>query len=289
MNKFFSQEMLRMLGIAGFAGLSLMTFLGVYISRARGSFAPYRKPTIIYLLLVTLIAASAGLMGVAARSLSPFATLLICQFIFLAAGFLHIRYMRRYLKWSGADDSFWFEVIFTIVLAAFAFMGFVMVFSMFNREGYQFYIASSVLFFVLAYFIYATFIRAVSIPLKIYARWFYPVHEEVDDPDEDKLKNMLVISFEFQKKKEDQHYTNFRAKAPADMEFGQLFYYFLNDYNERHPNGKIEFLNEQSSPYGWIFYKKPRWYNLSTLYIDSDKSFFINHIRENDIIVCKRV
>jgi Type VI secretion system, TssN len=151
------------------------------------------------------------------------------------------------------------------VLAAFAFMGFVMVFSMFNREGYQFYIASSVLFFVLAYFIYATFIRAVSIPLKIYARWFYPVHEEVDDPDEDKLKNMLVISFEFQKKKEDQHYTNFRAKAPADMEFGQLFYYFLNDYNERHPNGKIEFLNEQSSPYGWIFYKKPRWYNLSTL------------------------
>jgi hypothetical protein len=289
MNKFFSQEMIRMLGIAGFAGLSLMTFLGVYISRARGSFAPYRKPTIIYLLVATLIAAIVGLMGMDVLFSTPFITLVICQLIFLVLGFLHIRYMRRYLKWSGGDNSFWFEAIFTIVVAAFGLMGFVMVFSLFNREGYQYYIGASVLFFVIAYFIYATFIKAVSIPLKIYAKWFYPVHEEVDDPDEDKLKNMLVISFEFQKKKGDQHYTNFRAKAPADMEFGQLFYYFLNDYNERHPNGKIEFLNEQASPYGWIFYKKPRWYSFNTRYMDTDKSFFINHIRENDIIVCKRV
>jgi Type VI secretion system, TssN len=289
MNKFFSQEMIRMLGIAGFAGLSLMTFLGVYISRARGSFAPYRKPTIIYLLVATLIAAVVGLMGLDDLFSTPFITLIICQFIFLMLGFLHIRCMRRYLKWSGGDDSFWFEAIFTIVVAAFSLMGFVMVFSLFNREGYQYYLGASVLFFIIAYFIYATFIKAVSIPLKIYAKWFYPVHEEVDDPDEDKLKNMLVISFEFQKKKGDHHYTNFRAKAPADMEFGQLFYYFLNDYNERHPHGKIEFLNEQSSPYGWIFYKKPRWYSFTTRYMDTDKSFFINHIRENDIIVCKRV
>jgi hypothetical protein len=289
MNKLFSQEIIRMLGIAGFAGLSLMTFLGVYISKVRGSFAPYRKPTIIYLLLATLIAAIVGLMGLDGLFTTPFTTLIICQCIFLVLGFLHIRCMRRYLKWSGTDRSFWFEVIFTIVVAAFALMAFVLVFAIFNRQGYQLYLGSSVLFFILAYFIYATFIAAVSIPLKIYAKWFYPVHEEVADPDEDKMKNMLVISFEFQKKKTDDYYTNFRAKAPADMEFGQLFYYFINDYNERHPNGKIEFVNEQASPYGWIFYKKPRWYSFVTRYMDTDKSFFINHVRENDIIVCKRV
>jgi hypothetical protein len=289
MNKLFSQEMIKMLGIAGIAGLSLMTFLGVYISRAKGSFAPYRKATVIYLLIATFIAGIVGLMGTSFLFTTPFTTLIICQIIFLLLGFLHIRSMPRYLKWSGGDKSFWFEVLFIVVLAAFGYMAFVIVFSIFNREGYQYYLGSSVFFFIIAYFIYATFISAVSIPLKIYAKWFYPVHEEVEDPDEDKMKNMLVISFEFQKKKTDTHYTNFRAKAPADMEFGQLFYYFINDYNERHPQGKIEFLNEQANPAGWVFYKKPKWYSFNTRYIDSGKSFFINHIRENDIIVCQRV
>jgi hypothetical protein len=48
-------------------------------------------------------------------------------------------------------------------------------------------------------------------------------------------------------------------------------------------------VNEQAQPYGWIFYKKKKWYTLSTKIIDTGKTFFINHIRENDIIVCKRV
>lgn len=148
--------------------------------------------------------------------------------------------------------------------------------------------ASSVLFFVISFFVYNTFLKVVSIPIKIYKKWYYPVHEAIDDPDEAKLKNILIISFEFQKKKTDQYFTNFRAKAPSDMEFGQLFYYFINDYNERHPNGKIEYVNEHRSPYGWIFYRKPKWYSIGTKYIDTDFTFFTNHIRENDVIVCDR-
>jgi Type VI secretion system, TssN len=290
MNKLFSQEILRMLGIVGLAGLSLMTFLGVYISKARGSFAPYRKATIIYLLLATAIGALAGIAGTWQAELRPFGTLLICQVVFFTLGFLHIRCMHRYLKWSGTEKSFWFEFLFTVVVAAFCFMAFIIVFSMCSAEtGFRYYIASSVLFLIIAFFVYTTFLKAVNIPEKIYSKWFYPIHEEVADPDEAKLKNILVISFEFQKKKTDPHFTNFRAKAPADMEFGQLFYYFINDYNERHPNGKIEFMNERSDAYGWMFYRKPRWYSLRTKYMDTEKTFFINHVKENDIIVCKRV
>ena len=115
------------------------------------------------------------------------------------------------------------------------------------------------------------------------------MHEEVDDPDESKMKNMLVISFEFQKKPTDKYFTNFRAKAPADMEFGQLFYYFINDYNERHPKEQIEFVSDKGNAHGWIFYRKPRWYSIGTNYIEPENSFFINHIKENDVIVCSRV
>jgi hypothetical protein len=281
--------MIKMLSIVGIAGLGLMTFLGAYISKAKGSFAPHRKSTIIYLLISTLVAADVGLMGNKALYSTPSTTLIICQIIFFLAGFLHIWCMHRYLKWSGGENSLLFEVIFTLVVSAFGFMAFSIVFTYFNKDGYQYYLATSVFFIVIAFFIYTTFLMAVRIPLKVYEKWFYPVNEEVDDPDDSKMKNMLVISFEFQKKKTDSHYTNFRAKAPADMDFGQLFYYFINDYNERHPNGRIEFLNEQYNPYGWVFYKKPRWYSFSTHYVDFSKSFFMNHIRENDIIVCKRV
>ena len=289
MSKIFSQQVMMMLGIAGIAGLSLMTFLGAYISKAKGSFAPYRKPTIIYLLVALLIFALIGFAGYKPLFIRPAYTLIICQLIFFILGFFHIKYMHKYLKWSDGDKSFWFEVLFTVVIAAFGFMGFLIIFMWMNNAGYQYYMASSVSFFVIAYFVYNSFLKAVSIPIKIYNKWFYPVLEEVDDPDEAKMKNMLVISFEFQKKKTDKHFTNFRAKAPADMEFGQLFYYFINDYNERHPNGKIEYLNEHRAPYGWMFYKKPKWYSIGTKYIDTDLTFFTNHIRENDIIVCARV
>ena len=111
---------------------------------------------------------------------------------------------------------------------------------------------------------------------------------EIEEPEDSKLKNLLVISFEFQKKIYDAHLTNFRAKAPVDMEFGQLFYYFINDYNERHTDNKIQYINQGGAPHGWIFYKRPRWYSLFTNYVDAEKTIYNNRIRENDVIICTR-
>jgi hypothetical protein len=289
MSKIFSQQIMMMLGILGIASISIMSVLGVYIGKLRGNFAPYRKPTIIYILISVLVFATIGFAGFSLLFTRPTFTLIGCQIIFFILGLLHINLMHKYLKWSGDDKSFWYELIFTIVVAAFGFMGFIIIFKWMNNEGYEFHISFSVLFFIIAFFVYNTFLKAINIPMKVYNKWYYPVNEELDDPDESKLKNMLVISFEFQKKKTDKFFTNFRAKAPADMEFGKLFYYFINDYNERHPNGKIEFVNEHAAPYGWMFYKKPKWYNFNTKYIETENTFFTNYIRENDVIVCNRV
>jgi hypothetical protein len=289
MNKIFTQQMMMMLGLLGIASISIMSILGVYIAKFRGNFVPYRKATIIYLLVCTLIFAIIGFVGVPNIFLRPTYTLIACQILFFLLGLWHVRLMHKYLKWSGDEKSFWYEAVFTVVVATFGFMGFIIIFTWMNRTGYEFHISFSILFFIIAFFVYNTFLRAINIPDKVYKKWHYPVHAEVDDPDESKLKNMLVISFEFQKKKTDKYFTNFRAKAPADMEFGELFYYFINDYNERHPNGKIEYVNEQAQPHGWVFYKKPKWYTVNTKYISTENTFFTNHIKENDVIVCARV
>ncbi len=289
MSKIFTQDMLRLLAFAGIAVISLSAIFSRILSKLMGSFAPYRKVTVIYLLVVMVLMGLVGFLGNRYTFRQPGLIFIICQLLFLMAGFLNIRYMHKYLTWSGKENTFWYELLFTVIAAGFGLIGFVIVFTWMNTEGYQFFMCTSLLFFILAFLIRHTFIKAISIPMKIYSKWYYPIHQELADPDEAKMKNMLVISFEFQKKITDKYYTNFRAKAPADMDFDQLFYYFINDYNERHPNAKIEFVNEQGAPYGWVFYKKPRWYSFGTKYIKTDISFFLNRVRENDIIVCSRV
>ena len=135
---------------------------------------------------------------------------------------------------------------------------------------------------------YHTFQKAIAIPPKVVRQWFYPVGEEIDEPEDSKLKNLIVISFEFQKQAGDKNVINFRAKAPRDMEFGVLFYYFINDYNIINNNSRIQFVNEFGEPQGWIFYKKPSWRSIITRYIDVDQTIFSNHIKENDVIICTR-
>ncbi len=72
------------------------------------------------------------------------------------------------------------------------------------------------------------------------------------------------------------------------MEMGQLFYYFINDYNERHPQDKIEYIDGAGEPYGWVFYQKPQFFDLQKRYINAGNTIFLNGIKENNVIICSR-
>ncbi len=288
MERIFSSELLRMLGILGLGGISLMAIMGKYIAKIQGTFQPYIKSTVIYLLLVALLFGLLGVIGIESFFHFPTMSFIILQAIFLIIGIMHLSYMTEYLGWAKHEKSFGIKILFTIIVALFGYMFFVVVFKWMNKDGYHYILGGAALFFIIPLFVEHTFFKAVEMPPKIFTQWFYPINIEIQDPDDDKLKNMLVISFEFQKKINEPHFTNFRAKAPRDMEFGQLFYYFINDYNDRHPNEKIEIADKNMESYGWIFYIKPRWYSLSTKYISTEKTFYANRIKENEVIVCRR-
>ena len=83
-----------------------------------------------------------------------------------------MRYMRKKLKWADGNKSFWFEIIFTVVIAALGFVAFLLVHTWINPNGYQYFMASSVSFFVIAYLVYHSFLRAVDIPVKVYKKWY---------------------------------------------------------------------------------------------------------------------
>jgi hypothetical protein len=288
MEKVLSNDLTKyiMLLGAGVLGIGALTFS--LIARARGSFKPYQKSTILYIIFsiiffaIIAVAAHPSVIG------KPFVTLICFQAYFLLLGSAHIYFMNQQLSWSGQPDSLWSELFFTLLLTLFGSIVFLLVYQLFNQDRLGTLMAASTLFFIVPFVFYQAYRTAIAIPPKIIKEWFYPVGEEIDEPEDSKLKNMLVISFEFQKKANDASLTNFRAKAPAQMDFGQLFYYFLNDYNEKNPSGKVQYVDTSGSAYGWVFYKKNDWYHFLTRYIDAEKTISSNSIKENDVIICTR-
>ncbi|MBS1751363.1 MAG: hypothetical protein JST63_15795 [Bacteroidetes bacterium] len=288
MEKVISDEITKYLILLGGGAVTLYIIISKLITKIRGVYKPYRRQTIIYLIAALLIFALISILAYPPVIQSSFTAFIVFQVCFLLLGSGHVYYMQHHVKWVSSEKTFVPELLFTVLTGVFGAIGFMLIYRFVNGNGLEYIMAASILFFVVPFLFYNTFLKALSIPPRILKEWFYPLQEEVAEPDENKLKNLLVISFEFKKKINDSAITNFRAKAPVDMYFGELFYYFINDYNDRHPDNKVEYVNTSGEPNGWIFYKKPRWHTISTNYIDAEKTIFNNHIKENDVIICSR-
>lgn len=147
--------------------------------------------------------------------------------------------------------------------------------------------ATALVGFLFPVFVARVYQNYLEIPLKEYKKWYYPVGQPLPDMDLLDLSRVLVIQFEFTKKADEAAFTNFRAKAPHSMLFGELFFIFLNDYNDRNPGSPIEYLAPDGAPYGWLFYKKQPWYK-RRVYMDPDLTFQANRIVDNETIVAVR-
>ncbi|MEP7279983.1 MAG: TssN family type VI secretion system protein [Bacteroidota bacterium] len=288
MEKVIANDITRYLIVLGAGAIGLSLVFTKLISKLRGAFKPYQKATGWYVVLSVLFFAIVALVAYPGIIDKPLNAFICFQACFLLMGCAHAYLMPQNLQWSGDDKAFTSELVFTLVVAFFGAFVFLLVYHLLNGNGLEYIMSASILFFIIPFLFYHTFLSAAGIPPKVLKEWFYPYQQEIEEPEESKMKNLLVISFEFQKQVSDQRITNFRAKAPVDMEMGQLFYYFINDYNDRHPNARVQYINENSQPYGWIFYKKPQWYSITTSYIDAEKSIFNNNIKENDVIICSR-
>lgn len=284
-----SPELNKLLLYLGIGLISFSAIIGIFAKKIRNSFKPFSKRAIWYLLISVAVFALTGLFIAASFFSSYNGYFIFFQVLFLLYGGLHIYMMHKKMDWGKERQTFVPDLIFTFIIQLAGAICFMLAYRWLNREGLEISMMFSTLFFIIPLFVWHTFLSALAIPPKVLNQWYYPVHEPMEDPEESKLKNMLLISFEFQKNGQESFFTNFRAKAPVDMELGELFYYFINDYNERHPQGHIHFSNGTGKPYGWMFYKKPKWYTIMTTYMDSDKTIYLNRIRENDVIVCSRI
>jgi len=272
-------------------GLVMLMLGGVmmgFITKLRKLIKKNKKAFFIYTILVILVFGVTGLLANDnVLQNSPLGNFISFQVLFLIYGSIHILVMRKFFdNILDKITEFWPEFFYTLVIGILGLIGFIFTLQYYKIDYLYIFLASAICFMI-PYLTIKLYEFAVSVPVPVYKKWTYPEQKNIKDPKESELKNPVVISFEFNKEIDVDEISNFRLKAPEQMEFGKLFYFFINDYNERHPESQISHLDENNVPYQWVFYSKPNFIGNRKHY-DFTKTVDSNNIKENDIIICQR-
>jgi len=205
----------------------------------------------------------------------------------LVTGGLHV-FFYRYIFNKFEEDKGLKELVVGIITGMAVVIPIIMIASHFRDLKYLPYYFLTAAAFAVPTSFFALFKYSVSIPVKLYTKWYYPLGNKYETPKHYELKNMIVLNFMFYKSTQAGNMTSFKAKAPKNMEFGRLFFFFINDYNVKKTHTKIELTDKSGDPYGWYFYSKPKWYGASK-HIDSELTVEENNLNDGDIVVCQRI
>lgn len=212
--------------------------------------------------------------------------------IFLLFGIIHVVFFHKKYFYTTQNDHrkvFIGEMIFALSLILLTIAMFSALQYFLKDKSFLFYpMLLSMLSFFIPVLVLHTFEAAYKIPLPVFSTWSYPVNSPIDLPEEKANEKLVVIAFEIAKQSADPLKTNFRAKGPEAMMLGELYYHFLNDYNELHSETQIEFTDEYNSPQEWWFRIKPKWYQRNKI-LDPNLSVRDNKIKEDTIIICERI
>lgn len=213
--------------------------------------------------------------------------------IYLLFGIIHVSFVRKKYFYTGNQSPqkiLTGEIMFGLSIILFT----VVVFSALqyfvkSDRSFLFYpvLLSSITFFIPLLFM-KTFEAAYSIPSACFKTWHYPLNTQIEIPAEKPGERIFVIGFGIAKKATDRKKTHFRAKAPEGMMLGELYYHFINDYNDTQSETPIQFTGEGFEPQEWWFRRKPKWYQVQRI-LDPDISVRENGIKENTIILCERI
>ncbi|MDP4213187.1 MAG: TssN family type VI secretion system protein [Bacteroidota bacterium] len=206
------------------------------------------------------------------------------QALVLCLGAGHVLLMYKFVPPISPDD-FRKGLLFTLLLMLAAALAAAVLYY-FILLDYRF--LTYILPFVIPYLCWQACRFFFQIPSRTYKSWYYPLNEEMPDLDMIDLSQIEVVQFVFFKNPQDTTQTNFTSKAPLNMTLGQLFFIFINDYNDKNVQNPISYLKSSGQPYGWLFYRKKKWLGQQHFF-DADLSFRDNSIQPNEFIYAVRV
>jgi hypothetical protein len=213
--------------------------------------------------------------------------------VFLAFGIFHLLVFHKkyfYPESYNRGAVVIGELLFSFALLFFSIVVFsALIYFVVGNKSYPFYpMLTCMLAFFVPVSLFYTFEAAYNIPNPVFASWIYPMHGQIELPDERPNEVLVVIAFEIAKKANSPLKTNFRAKGPETMKLGDLYYHFINDYNELHSETTIDFADNHQESYEWWFRQKPKWFQYNRI-LDPDLTLRENKIKENSVIICERL
>ncbi|MBN1822582.1 MAG: hypothetical protein JW833_17800 [Prolixibacteraceae bacterium] len=243
--------------------------------------------SLFYILVISMLLALPTFLLFFNQEISEISLLFIAQSIIIILGVLHVVLAQKLLPFYSTQ-VFGMQIVFIICTLLFAYFFTNLSFTFFVESSAEFVWILSLLWFLIPVLLNQTVTKLLEVPHKEFKKWQYPVGSAYDDPTDEEMENPVVISFVFKKDSEDSDLTTFRAKAPVGMSLGKLFYFFINDYNSRHPEGLITYKDENNEPGKWVFFKvKSKLFRLKEA-LDPDESIYNSNIKENDVLICKR-
>ena len=264
---------------ASTAQTSASTAAGDGMNKATG------KRTFWYCFIALLISAGCGALALISDNDIPL-FFMATQMLFFVLGILHTALMYNLFPWAG-KYNFKSELLFSLLIMLLAYIGFTIAFFILNKN-FAFLFSSALITFILPLLIHWAFNFAIVIPPKEYKKWIYPDKPIVSDMENMDLSNFAVITFIFSKKFGDSALSNFQSKAPYSIRLGDLFFFFVQEWNYKNPGNTIEYMSAENQSFGWYFYVKKSWWQPKE-YLDADLTVKENKIAVNAVITTERV
>lgn len=249
-----------------------------------------------YLLVSFLLGAWCSCFGFLRDVVSPQAVHAILMAVLILFGILHVFQMNRHFSWTP-DKVIQSELLFTLAVTIIGCIGFAIAFYLFGYymsqsqkfmdTAYTGVMSTAFLILPAPWLFAKTFTAAINIPPARYKEWFYPAKPLVPDENLDRT-HYAVVTFVCAKRFGETYNSNLQGKAIYNMKLGDMFYFFIQEWNYKFPGNEIQYLDDQNKSFGWYFYIKKNWW-ASKKFLDPDLTIYQNGIKVNEIMKTERI
>lgn len=273
-------------------GFSILVMIGYFVLSGQNKILSNKKAIITFIVVGVLLSLF-GFVGYFNDASRSFYVFLLLQIIILGLGFGTSYYWNKQSAELGEYNLFMgskkigIGVLFFICNLLIGIVGFTLIFNLFNKTGSAPYYSLCLIPFVLPHFIRIVYNFYLQIPNDIFKIWYYPTNYVDTNPDNINTNNALMLELEIAKRMNEE-YTNTKIKAPVEMKFGDWFMAYIDYHNDKFENNRIEYRDNDGSMQGWMFFERPSFFQAAK-YVDPDLTIQENRLKENKIIIAKRV
>ncbi|RYD53146.1 MAG: hypothetical protein EOP52_03120 [Sphingobacteriales bacterium] len=245
------------------------------------------RKAIFFVLLSALLIGLPGLIGF----IGPYFTtgwFFGFQLLYLALGIVYVRALLRRISTRLTRYRLGIELLVSLGVLVLGMYVFSLLFNLLSPLKLGLWASTCTLPVLIPWLFHWSYQAFLDIPPEIYKVWHYEEAEQELDLEGLDFNRMMVLEVEFSRQATDEDLLKVKAKAPANVVYGDWFQKFINDYNSKFPANPVAYANEYGESYGWIFYIKPGFFRRRR-FVDPDLSITENAIQEHKTIVCKRV